>query len=340
MRVPFTCRAERPSRRFGVSTARVFISPVGVPISIGSLELPDIPPQPEPLMPDGLIASPAHGTAGVVGPGGDTTPSGAPRPRGRQGGRRNGGRDRPGRADGSAWPTAAAVGCTALALLGLSVGASAQPAAPAAPAPKPALAAAAGPAAESAAPPTTAGSTAAPAAPAAPAPPAAKRPAPVPVPDNPALLTDEKIGQSIEKAVDYLYKQFDPKTHMVSEAVGKVPDDSLPRRPGRPVPLRPDAGPTRPGHQGPPARLQGPGTAGDGRRPGEGGPHQGQPPDLRPRPAGHRPGAVRLHAAPARGQGRQAQRGLGRLRRRRPRHPGRRRLLPVRLRRRRLHLLP
>ena len=41
---------------------------------------------------------------------------------------------------------------------------------------------------------------------------------PHPVPIDPNALTDEKIGQSIRKGADWLYKQIDPKTHTVTKA--------------------------------------------------------------------------------------------------------------------------
>jgi hypothetical protein len=39
---------------------------------------------------------------------------------------------------------------------------------------------------------------------------------PRPTPADPSALTDEKIGEVIKKGIDYLYGQFDPKTHMVT----------------------------------------------------------------------------------------------------------------------------
>ncbi len=41
------------------------------------------------------------------------------------------------------------------------------------------------------------------------------RPMPKPVPADPNVLTDEKIGQTIKKGVDYLYGQIDRKSHTV-----------------------------------------------------------------------------------------------------------------------------
>jgi hypothetical protein len=46
----------------------------------------------------------------------------------------------------------------------------------------------------------------------------ATRPVPHPVPIDPNALTDEKIGLSIRKGADWLYKQIDPKTHTVTKA--------------------------------------------------------------------------------------------------------------------------
>jgi clan AA aspartic protease (TIGR02281 family) len=43
--------------------------------------------------------------------------------------------------------------------------------------------------------------------------PALTRPAPKPVPPDANVLTDEKVGGAIKKGSDYLFAQFDPKTH-------------------------------------------------------------------------------------------------------------------------------
>jgi hypothetical protein len=45
-----------------------------------------------------------------------------------------------------------------------------------------------------------------------------KRPPLQPLPDDPSVITDERIGQSIQKGVDSLIKVFDPQTHVVPDA--------------------------------------------------------------------------------------------------------------------------
>jgi len=47
-----------------------------------------------------------------------------------------------------------------------------------------------------------------------------------PIPADPNVLTDEKIGQTIKKGVDYLYKQIDPKTHTVVPQAEAAKDGS------------------------------------------------------------------------------------------------------------------
>jgi hypothetical protein len=59
--------------------------------------------------------------------------------------------------------------------------------------------------------------------------PAIKRPMPQPIPVDPKALTDEKIGETIKKGVNFLYGQIDPKTHTVAPqagAAGAKPDGS------------------------------------------------------------------------------------------------------------------
>jgi hypothetical protein len=52
------------------------------------------------------------------------------------------------------------------------------------------------------------------------------RAVPVVVPPDPAVLTDEMVDQAIRKGSDFLFKKFDPKTHLVAGAADKLKEDA------------------------------------------------------------------------------------------------------------------
>ena len=56
--------------------------------------------------------------------------------------------------------------------------------------------------------------------------PALGRPVPRAVPVDANALTDKKVGESIRKGADWLYKQFDPKSHTIIAPAAAAKDES------------------------------------------------------------------------------------------------------------------